>query len=55
MFQRTYKLSTPQHFQLVDYEESKAADGTRVFAGKIELDGKEQSVGPGQWPDPRQW
>ena len=44
VFQRTYKLSTPQHFQLVDYEESKAADGTRVFAGKIELDGKEQSV-----------
>ena len=44
VFQRTYKLSTPQRFQLVDYEESKAADGTRVFAGKIELDGKEQSV-----------
>ncbi|HQN54084.1 MAG TPA: 2-isopropylmalate synthase [Novosphingobium sp.] len=44
VFQRTYKLSTPQHFQLVDYEESKAPDGTRVFAGKIELDGKEQSV-----------
>ncbi len=44
VFQRTYKLNTPQHFQLVDYEESKAPDGTRVFAGKIELDGKEQSV-----------
>ncbi len=44
VFQRTYKLSTPQRFQLVDYEESKAPDGTRVFAGKIELDGKEQSV-----------
>jgi 2-isopropylmalate synthase len=36
VFQRTYKLNTPQHFQLVDYEETKAADGTRVFAGKIE-------------------
>ena len=44
VFQRTYKLNTPQHFQLVDYEETKTADGTRVFAGKIELDGKEQSV-----------
>ncbi|MBS0482507.1 MAG: 2-isopropylmalate synthase [Proteobacteria bacterium] len=44
VFQKTYKLNTPQHFQLVDYEETKAPDGTRLFAGKIELDGKEQSV-----------
>ncbi|MDE2434982.1 MAG: 2-isopropylmalate synthase [Sphingomonadales bacterium] len=44
VFQKTYKLNTPQHFQLVDYEETKAADGTRIFAGKIELDGKEQTV-----------
>ncbi|MFC0589358.1 2-isopropylmalate synthase [Novosphingobium aquiterrae] len=44
VFQRTYKLNTPQHFQLIDYEESKAPDGTRLFAGKIALDGKEQSV-----------
>jgi 2-isopropylmalate synthase len=44
VFQKTYHLSTPQHFQLVDYEESRAADGTRVFAGKIAVDDKEQSV-----------
>jgi 2-isopropylmalate synthase len=44
VFQRTYKLSTPQRFQLVDYEETKAPDGTRIFAGKIGVDGKEQSV-----------
>ena len=44
VFQNTYKLNTPQHFQLVDYEESRAADGTRIFAGKIELEGKERTV-----------
>ena len=44
VFQQTYHLSTPQHFQLLDYEESKAADGTRIFAGKIAVDDKEQSV-----------
>lgn len=44
VFQKTYHLSTPQHFQLLDYEESKAADGTRVFAGKIAVDDREQSV-----------
>ncbi len=44
VFQRVYHVNTPQHFQLVDYEESKAADGTRVFAGKIAVDDQEQSV-----------
>ena len=44
VFQRVYHLGTPQHFQLVDYEESKTADGTRVFAGKIAVDAQEQSV-----------
>jgi hypothetical protein len=44
VFQKAYHLSTPQHFQLLDYEESKAADGTRIFAGKIAVDDKEQSV-----------
>lgn len=44
VFQKTYKLNTPQHFQLIDYDETRAPDGTRIFAGKIELDGKEQSV-----------
>jgi len=44
VFQRVYHVNTPQHFQLVDYEESKATDGTRLFAGKIAVDDKEQSV-----------
>ncbi|NBC36363.1 2-isopropylmalate synthase [Novosphingobium sp. FSY-8] len=44
VFQRTYRINDPQHLQLVDYEEAKAADGTRVFAGKIGVGGKEQSV-----------
>jgi len=44
VFQRVYRLGEPQHLQLVDFEERKAADGTRIFAGKIGVDGKEQSV-----------
>ncbi|MDP3907142.1 2-isopropylmalate synthase [Novosphingobium sp.] len=44
VFQRVYRLGNPQHFQLVDFDEKRASDGTRVFAGKIELDGKERSV-----------
>ncbi len=44
VFQRTYKLNTPQHFQLVDYEELRAANGDRIFTGKIAVDGQEQSV-----------
>ncbi|MEO1490152.1 MAG: 2-isopropylmalate synthase, partial [Pseudomonadota bacterium] len=44
-FKRTYHVQThPKHFQLVAYEESRAADGTRLFAGTIAVDGKEQSV-----------
>ncbi|MCW1403133.1 2-isopropylmalate synthase [Novosphingobium sp. MW5] len=44
VFRRVYRLDEPQHFQLVDYEETKAADGSRIFAGKIGVDGREQSV-----------
>ncbi len=44
VFQQTYKLNTPQHFQLVDYEETRSSSGDRIFAGKIEIDGKAQSV-----------
>jgi 2-isopropylmalate synthase len=44
VFQRVYRLSTPQHFQLVDYEETRGPDGTRIFAGKIGVDGRTQSV-----------
>ena len=44
-FRRAYHVQTrPKHFQLVRYEESRAADGTRIFAGTIAVDGVEQSV-----------
>jgi 2-isopropylmalate synthase len=44
-FRETYHVQTPgKHFQLVDYDETRAADGTRVFAGTIEVEGKAQSV-----------
>ncbi|QKG71462.1 2-isopropylmalate synthase [Erythrobacter mangrovi] len=39
-----YVKMEPRRFRLVDYEESRASDGTRLFAGTIEVDGKEQSV-----------
>ncbi|MFM5929464.1 MAG: 2-isopropylmalate synthase [Novosphingobium sp.] len=44
VFRKVYRLDEPQHFALVDYEESKAPDGARLFAGKIGVDGREQSV-----------
>ena len=44
VFQAVYKLGTPQHFQLLDYEETRAANGDRIFAGKISVDGVEKSV-----------
>ena len=44
VFQRVYKLGDAEHFQLVDYEETRAADGTRIFAGKIAVDGQAQTV-----------
>ncbi|WP_299309503.1 2-isopropylmalate synthase [uncultured Croceicoccus sp.] len=43
-FRSEYHLSRPRHFHLVDYEESRAADGTRTFAGTIAVAGKERSV-----------
>jgi 2-isopropylmalate synthase len=44
VFRRVYRLEGGQHFQLVDYEETKGSDGARIFAGRIGVDGKEQSV-----------
>ena len=44
VFQRVYRLEGAQHFQLVDWDESKGPGGSRVFVGKIGVDGKEQSV-----------
>ena len=44
-FKRAYHVQTPdKHFQLVSYEESRAPDGTRIFAGTIAVGGVEQSV-----------
>ncbi len=44
-FRETYHVETSdKHFQLVDYEESRGSDGTRIFAGTIEVAGKAQSV-----------
>ena len=44
VFQRVYCLNTPQHFQLLDYEETRAPNGERIFAGKVTVDGQEKSV-----------
>lgn len=44
VFRKVYRLDEPQKFHLIDWDEAKAADGARVFAGKIGVDGKEQSV-----------
>ena len=47
VFRRVYKLdanASGARFELQDYEETKAADGSRVFAGKIGVDGQVRSV-----------
>ena len=44
VFQRVYHLNGQQHFSLVDWDEARGNDGARIFAGKISVDGKEQSV-----------
>jgi 2-isopropylmalate synthase len=44
VFQRSYRVNDPQHFQLLDWDETKGPDGARIFAGKIGVDGQEQSV-----------
>ncbi len=44
-FRGVYHVDTrDKYFRLVDYDESRAADGTRIFAGKIAVQGGEQSV-----------
>ena len=44
-FRKAYHVkTTDKHFQLVDYEESRASDGTRIFTGRIEVGGIAQSV-----------
>ena len=44
-FKAAYHVQTEKkHFQLVDYEERRATDGTRLFSGTIAVQGQEQSV-----------
>ncbi|MGB7417950.1 MAG: 2-isopropylmalate synthase [Erythrobacter sp.] len=44
-FKTAYHIQTPgKHFQLVDYDEARAADGTRIFSGKVAVEGVERSV-----------
>ena len=44
-FRTTYYLQVERRrFRLVDYEESRGADGTRIFTGTVEVDGAEQRV-----------
>ncbi len=45
VFRESYFVKVPnRRFRLVDFEETRASDGTRLFAGTIEVDGKPQSV-----------
>ncbi|KWV95877.1 2-isopropylmalate synthase [Erythrobacter sp. AP23] len=44
-FRHAYHVQTAdKHFQLVDYEERRANDGTRLFTGTIAVKGQEQTV-----------
>jgi 2-isopropylmalate synthase len=44
-FRESYFVKVEKRrFRLVDYEENRAADGTRLFTGTIEVEGKEQRV-----------
>ena len=44
VFQRAYRLAGPQRYQLIDWAEGRTSDGTRLFSGKIGVEGQEQSV-----------
>ena len=45
VFRNAYHMQTPnRRFRLVDYDETRASDGTRLFTGTIEVDGTEQRV-----------
>ncbi|EJL29031.1 2-isopropylmalate synthase [Novosphingobium sp. AP12] len=44
VFRKAYRLDGTQRFQLIDWDEGKSPDGARIFAGKIGVDGQEQSV-----------
>jgi len=44
VFQRVYHLGEAQHFDLVEYEEARSSDGSRVFSGKIGVGGETKTV-----------
>ena len=45
VFRESYYVKIDKRrFRLVDFEERRASDGDRIFSGKIEVDGREQSV-----------
>ena len=45
VFRETYFVKVDKRrYRLVDFEETRASDGTRLFAGTIEVDGKPQTV-----------
>lgn len=43
-FERAYRLAGPQHFSLLAYEETRAANGDRIFSGMIDAGGAARSV-----------
>ncbi len=43
-FAGTYRIDGDQPFNLIDYHETRAPGGDRIFTGKIAVDGKERSV-----------
>lgn len=43
-FSAHYRLAVPQKFALEDYSESRAANGERIFVGRIVVDGVSRSV-----------
>jgi 2-isopropylmalate synthase len=45
VFRQAYYVKVDKRrFRLVDFEETRASDGDRIFTGTIEVDGKEQRV-----------
>jgi 2-isopropylmalate synthase len=44
VFRRIYRLGGEQRYQLIDWEEARGADGTRMFSGKVGVQGREQTV-----------
>lgn len=43
-FVKAYRLEVPQRFTLGAYDETRAPNGDRIFAGVVEVDGQQKSV-----------